>query len=85
MSKEPLNNTVLASMLAAGAGAIVLGVILWTVNFDTDTYDGGAQGRTIGLSLALFGAMLTTLGWAVAAICRQIVDAASGRTGNKPS
>lgn len=78
--KRPLDNTPLTAMLIVGAVLILIGLIFRANNNDAGSYDEAAAGEFIGTAIALFGTMLLSLGWAAAAICRQIVNAQSDKT-----
>jgi hypothetical protein len=81
--KQPLDNTPLMSMLFTGGTLLVLGLVIWLANtdFDHDSYLGGIDdsspvGQYFGSAISLAGLLLLALGWAAAAVCRQIADIA---------
>ncbi|MEV3934973.1 hypothetical protein AB0K52_03185 [Glycomyces sp. NPDC049804] len=83
--KRPLDNGPLTAMIFCGTAAFVVGAVIWLANtdfdYDPNSYGGGFDdsspaGQFAGTSIGLAGLLLLALGWAAAAICRQIADAA---------
>lgn len=78
--KAPLDNTPLTTMLAAGGLLVAAGAAIWVLNTDFGAYASRSEsdptGQAIGAALALAGTLLVTMGWAAAAVCRQIADTA---------
>jgi cytochrome bd-type quinol oxidase subunit 1 len=77
--KRDLNNGPLAAMLGVGIVLLILGLIVWMANtdFQADRFRGddtNPNGQFLGAAMGFFGMLLTSLGWAAAAVCRQIVD-----------
>lgn len=78
--KRPLGNSELTAMFGAGAAASLLGLIIWAINtdFDASALSGASEtnaaGQFLGTAIGMLGILLVSLGWAAAAICRQIVD-----------
>lgn len=75
-AKRPLNNSALTGMLVLGGALTLIGFLLWIANAPTSTSAASPVGQFFGAGLGMFGIMLLSLGWAAAAICRQIADAA---------
>lgn len=82
-AKKPLNNPVLMPMFLTGAALLLVGFLVWVGNSDFDydpsAFDPGIDesnpaAQTLGIAIAMLGGILVVLGWAAAAICRQIVD-----------
>lgn len=77
-TKKPLGNPSLIGMFITGGALLLLGLIVWAATGDTDpsAYREQASpgGQLFGMFMVGFGGMLVILGWAAAAICRQIAD-----------
>lgn len=75
------DNPPLLSMLIIGAIAVVIGLILFTINTpETNAFEpdpGPTNGQIFGASMASFGTLLLVTGWAVAAILRHFTDVKS--------
>ncbi|MEU5874678.1 hypothetical protein AB0A73_24325 [Glycomyces sp. NPDC047369] len=81
--RKPLDNPLLTGMISTGAGALVLGAVIWlaTTDFDPSSYSGmdesNPAGQFIGASIAGFGLTLLALAWTAAVVCRQLLDMAT--------
>jgi hypothetical protein len=81
--KQPLDNAPLGGMIFTGMALLAVGVIVWVVNTNVETEvlyadveRSNPEGQFVGTAMGAAGLLLVALGWAAAAICRQIVDVA---------